>query len=135
MVTAAKKLSQVATHMAIAFAIAYAFTRSVVIGGLAVLIEPLINVLLLPLHESAWAALRRRRAAIGIAAEKLSQTAMHMGVAFAVMAAVTGSVAFGGLAALLEPVCNVALLPFHDRAWERLRSRLRSAGVPALVAA
>lgn len=129
MVIAAKKTSQVITHMAIAFAIAYAVTGSVVFGGLAIVIEPLINVLLLPLHEKAWAAVRARALDEGerylrIAAEKLSQTALHMGVAFAVMYVATGSLAFGGMAAVLEPVCNVLLLPVHDRFWNKLELRM-----------
>lgn len=129
MVMAAKKTSQVITHMAIAFVIAYAVTGSVVFGGLAVIIEPVINVLLLPLHEKAWAAVRARALTereryVRIAAEKLSQTMLHMGVAFAVMYFATGSLAFGGMAAVLEPVCNVLLLPIHDRFWNKLQVRL-----------
>lgn len=130
-VVAARTLSQVISHMAIGFSIAYLLTGSAILGGLAVLIEPLINVLLVPLHEHAWHALRgrigdaRRRALAG-AAEKVSQTVMHMAVAFSVMLAFTGSLAFGGLAAVLEPVCNVILLPFHDRAFQAVLARLRA---------
>lgn len=129
MVIAAKKTSQVITHMAIAFAIAYAVTGSIVFGGLAIVIEPIINVLLLPLHENAWAAIRaralnERERYLRLAAEKLSQTLLHMGVAFAVMYVATGSLAFGGMAAVLEPVCNVLLLPVHDRFWNNLELRL-----------
>ena len=125
MVVAAKKTSQVITHMSIAFAIAYAVTGSLVFGGLAIVIEPVINVLLLPFHEKAWSAYRRgaateREAYLVLAGEKLSQTAMHMVVAFSVMYLATGSLAFGGMAAVLEPVCNVLLLPVHDRFWDRL---------------
>ncbi|OON59077.1 hypothetical protein B0920_25290 [Massilia sp. KIM] len=129
MVVAAKKTSQVVTHMTIAFAIAYAMTGSVVFGGLAIIIEPVINVLLLPFHEKAWAAYRQRAATerqryAAVAAEKISQTAMHMIVAFTVMYFATGSLAFGGMAAVLEPVCNVLLLPIHDRFWHNLELRL-----------
>lgn len=49
---------------------------------------------------------------------------LHMVVAFAVMYAVTGSLAFGGVAAVIEPVINVLLLPLHDRLWVRIRRRL-----------
>lgn len=125
MVTAAKRLSQVATHMGIAYALAYTLTGSAVLGGLAVLVEPVINVLLLPLHQAAWARQRRKAAdarsrylALGL--EKLSQTGLHAGVAFLVMFAATGSAAMGGIAALLEPVCNVLVLPLHDRLWDAL---------------
>lgn len=132
MVIAAKKTSQVITHMAIAFTIAYAMTGSVVFSGLAIIIEPVINVLLLPYHEKAWAAVRARASSareryVRIAAEKVSQTLMHMGVAFAVIYWATGSLAFGGLAAVLEPVCNVLLLPIHDRFWDKLELRINSA--------
>ena len=129
MVIAAKKTSQVIAHMAIAFVIAYAVTGSVVFGGLAILIEPIINVALLPLHEKAWAAIRagalnERERYLRIAAEKLSQTVLHMGVAFTVIYFATGSLAFGGMAAVLEPVCNVLLLPVHDRFWNKLELRM-----------
>lgn len=129
MVVAAKKTSQVITHMAIAFTIAYAMTGSVVFSGLAIIIEPVINVLLLPFHEKAWAAVRARAGCerdryMRIAAEKVSQTLMHMGVAFAVIYGATGSLAFGGLVAVLEPVCNVLLLPIHDRFWDKLELRI-----------
>jgi uncharacterized membrane protein len=45
---------------------------------------------------------------------------LHMAVAFAVMYAVTGSLAFGGIAAVIEPAVNVLLLPLHDRLWARI---------------
>ncbi|WP_208281769.1 DUF2061 domain-containing protein [Massilia oculi] len=131
MVIAAKKTSQVITHMAIAFTIAYAMTGSVVFSGLAIIIEPVINVLLLPFHEKAWAAIRERAKStreryMRVAAEKVSQTLMHMVVAFAVIYGATGSLAFGGLAAILEPICNVLLLPIHDRFWDKLELRINS---------
>lgn len=127
MITAAKKISQVATHMGIAYVLAYALTGSAVFSGLAVLIEPVINVLLLPLHQAAWARWRRkardaRSRVLTLAAEKLSQTGLHAGVAFAVMYVATGSAAMGGIAALLEPVCNVLVLPLHDRLWDSLKN-------------
>lgn len=50
---------------------------------------------------------------------------LHMAVAFAVMYAVTGSLAFGGIAAVIEPLVNVLLLPLHDRLWLRIRRRLQ----------
>jgi uncharacterized membrane protein len=136
MVTAAKTVSQVVTHMGIAFAIAYGVTGSAVLGGLALLVEPIINVMFLPLHERLWASVRRKAVAsraryLALAAEKASQAGLHMGLAFAVMYWATGSVALGGMAALLEPVCNVVLLPIHDRAWEKLRANLAAGSVMA----
>jgi uncharacterized membrane protein len=124
---AARKGSQVIAHMAIGFALAYAFTGSIALGGLAVLVEPVLNVLLLPFHERAWA--RRVHAATGrrryllAGLEKASQATMHGGVAFGVLYLATGSVAFGGMAALLEPVCNVILMPLHDRLWDNATGR------------
>lgn len=127
----AKKTSQVIAHLAIAFVITYAMTGSALIGGLALIIEPIINVLLLPFHEKAWHAIRarardERERYMKIAAEKISQTTLHMVVAFSVMYVATGSLAFGGIAAVLEPICNVILLPVHDRFWERLELRLNA---------
>ncbi len=58
------------------------------------------------------------------AGQTVSQVLMHMAVAFGVMYGLTGSIAFGGIAALIEPVCNVALLPLHDKVWARIRRRV-----------
>jgi uncharacterized membrane protein len=60
------------------------------------------------------------------AAKTASQIGLHMGVAFAIMYAATGSIAFGGIAAILEPVCNVILLPIHDRVWAKIRAKLEA---------
>ena len=127
MIIAAKKTSQVATHMAIAFTLMYVMTGSLAFGGLAALLEPVINVSLLPLHERSWQRVRARSTANAtalLAAEKLSQTLFHMIVAFGVMYWATGSMAFGSVAAVLEPILNVIALPYHDRLWVRLEKRL-----------
>ena len=139
MVIAARTVSQVATHMGIAFGIMYLLTGSVAFGGLAAILEPIINVVLLPLHQQAWARVRARAAtakarAASLGMEKLSQVGMHMGVAFAVMYWATGSVAFGGLAAVLEPICNVIVLPFHDQAWSRIGQRWQARGLQPVLA-
>lgn len=55
-----------------------------------------------------------------ILAFKTSQACLHMTVAFAVTYAFTGSLAVGGVAAVIEPICNVILMPLHDRLWARL---------------
>ena len=137
MIIAARSLSQVLTHMGIAFAVMFALTGSAAFGGLAAIVEPVVNVMLLPLHQMAWARARHRRnsrqVTMLIAAEKISQVGMHMAVAFAVIYWATGSLAFGGLAAVLEPVCNVIVLPFHDRAWGRLGRRLYRQSAPKIV--
>lgn len=112
--------------MTLAFGLMYVLTGSVAFGGLAAVIEPIINVALLPLHEGFWKRLRERsatRTATLVAAEKISQTAFHFVIAVAVMYWATGSLALGGLAAVLEPILNVIVLPYHDRAWERLEER------------
>lgn len=123
---AAKKISQVTTHMAIAFGIMFVATGSVAFGGLAALLEPIINVALLPLHQRLWAAYRRRRQdmrfALGLG-EKISQFALHFSVAFSMMYWASGSLAFGGFAAILEPLLNVLVLPYHDRLWDDWEAR------------
>lgn len=58
------------------------------------------------------------------AARTTSSVLFHMTVAFGVMWAVTGSPAFGGIAALIEPVCIVALAPLHEKAWALVERRL-----------
>lgn len=61
MLLAAKTISQVLLHMSVAFGVMYAFTGSVVFGGIAALIEPVSMVLLLPLHERLWRAFSPRK--------------------------------------------------------------------------
>ncbi|MGW8393973.1 DUF2061 domain-containing protein [Pseudoduganella sp. HUAS MS19] len=115
-------MSQVTAHMGIAFGLMYLLTGSVAFGGLVAVLEPVINVVLLPFHERAWRGVRTRfstRRLALIAAEKVSQTLMHALVAFATLYAATGSLAFGGLAAVLEPIINVIALPCHDRLFDR----------------
>lgn len=122
MAIAAKRLSQVSVHMGIAFGLMYVLTGSAAFGGLAAVLEPVINVALLPFHERMWQALRARfasRRLTLLVAQKGSQTAMHASVAFGVLYVATGSLAFGGLAAVLEPIVNVIALPLHDRLFER----------------
>lgn len=58
---------------------------------------------------------------------KTSQICLHMSVAFAVTYAFTGSLAVGGIAAVVEPICNVTLMPLHDKLWERLWQRRQGA--------
>lgn len=54
---------------------------------------------------------------------KTSQVLLHMSVAFLVSFSFTGSLAVGGLAALVEPICNVLLMPLHDKLWARWQAR------------
>lgn len=60
------------------------------------------------------------------AARTISQVAMHMAVSFGVLYILTGSFVAGGAAAVLEPICNVILMPFHDKFWERVRQRVEA---------
>jgi uncharacterized membrane protein len=46
---------------------------------------------------------------------------MHLGIAFGVGYALTGSVAVAGAITLVEPICNTAAHYFFDRWWERRR--------------
>lgn len=57
-------------------------------------------------------------------AQKTSQVLLHMAVAFGVTYGFTGSLAVGGVAAVVEPICNVLILPLHDRAWRNIRRKL-----------
>lgn len=135
MAIAAKKLSQVTTHIGIAFGLMYMLSGSMAFGGLAAVLEPVINVVLLPYHEHGWHSLRSQlpgRRMTLLAAEKLSQTLMHAAVAFGTIYAATGSLAFGGLAVVLEPIINVIALPFHDRLFDR--HILQTAPVEAIPA-
>ena len=52
---------------------------------------------------------------------------MHLGIAFAVSYALTGSVAIAGAITLVEPVVNTVAHYFFDRWWER-RARARPDG-------
>ena len=142
MMIAAKRASQVGTHIGIGFAVAALLAGSAFLGGLAMLLEPVINVVLLPFHEHAWArrharaksqaASKRTRYAL-VAAEKISQTGLHAVIAFGVMFAVTGSLASGGISALVEPQINVLVMPLHDRLWDQWRLKLEPAALPSVA--
>jgi len=60
-------------------------------------------------------------------AKTLSFAAVHMGVAFGVGYAMTGSPWVGGALALVEPVCNTVAFHVHERLWQRREAR-RAAG-------
>jgi uncharacterized membrane protein len=60
------------------------------------------------------------------AAKTTSQIVMHMSVAFGVMYAATGSIAFGGVAAIIEPICVVTIMPLHEKLWERIRRKVET---------
>lgn len=50
-------------------------------------------------------------------AKTLSFALVHMGVAFGVGYAMTGSVAVGGALALVEPMVNTVAYYLHEKAW------------------
>ena len=56
-------------------------------------------------------------------AYKTSEILVHMVVSFVVTMAFTGSFAVGGVAAVVEPICTVALMPLHERFWEKIREK------------
>jgi uncharacterized membrane protein len=55
-----KTLSFGIVHFTVAFAVVFALTGSLVIGGLVALIEPLVNTLAYHYHEKAWDRIRAR---------------------------------------------------------------------------
>lgn len=60
-----------------------------------------------------------------IAAITTSAIGVHMVVAFATMYLLTGSVALGGIAARVEPVCTVTVMPLHEVLWRRIPHQAR----------
>ena len=51
-----------------------------------------------------------------------SFTLMHFCIAFGVAYLLTGSIAIGGLLAIIEPLCNAVGFYFHERLWQRLEA-------------
>ena len=49
----------------------------------------------------------------------LSFAGVHFTVAFTVAYLLTGSIAVGGLVALVEPLCNAVAYHLHEKAWSR----------------
>lgn len=60
---------------------------------------------------------------------------MHLGIAFGVGYALTGSVAVAGAITLVEPLCNTVAHYFFDRWWERRRAPAVAAAARASGAA
>ena len=54
-------------------------------------------------------------------AKTLTFALVHMGVAFTVGYAMTGSIAVGGALALVEPLVNTVAFYFHELAWNTWR--------------
>ena len=54
-----KTITFAAVHMSVAFAVGYAMTGSVAVGGALALVEPLVNTVAYYFHEMAWNAASR----------------------------------------------------------------------------
>jgi uncharacterized membrane protein len=67
-------------------------------------------------------------------AKSASFGVMHVGIAFGVSYALTGSVAVAGAITVVEPACNTVAHYFFDRWWEARHPR-RPAAVAGLAAA
>ncbi len=50
----AKTATFAVVHFCVAFAVGYALTGSIAIGGLIALVEPMVNTVAFYLHEKAW---------------------------------------------------------------------------------
>lgn len=57
-------------------------------------------------------------------AKSASFGVMHLGIAFGVSYALTGSVAVAGAITVVEPVCNTVAHYFFDRWWETRHPRV-----------
>lgn len=55
---------------------------------------------------------------------------VHFTVAFTVAYVLTGSIAVGGLVALVEPLCNTVAYHLHEKAWQRFGRRTARGEVP-----
>lgn len=59
--------------------------------------------------------------------------AMHVGIAFGVGYALTGSLTVAGALTVVEPLCNTVAHYFFDRWWDRRRQPVSQTGqVPAV---
>lgn len=64
-----KTLTFALMHFSVAFAVAYALTGDLVVGGAVAMIEPLVNTVGYSIHEQLWARFRQRRQALPSSAE------------------------------------------------------------------
>jgi uncharacterized membrane protein len=58
-----KTLTFAALHFSVAFAVGYALTGDVRVGGALALVEPVCNTVAFHLHEKVWKRIDRRAAA------------------------------------------------------------------------
>ncbi len=64
-------------------------------------------------------------------AKTLSFGIMHLGIAFSVTYALTGSLAISGAITFIEPAVNTVAHYFFDRYWERRQARRKEAPAAA----
>lgn len=57
-------------------------------------------------------------------------TLMHFTIAFSVAYALTGSLAVGGLVAIVEPLCNAVGFHFHEKLWKRFEHGDQAGAAP-----
>jgi uncharacterized membrane protein len=55
---------------------------------------------------------------------------LHLGIAFGVSFALTGSVAIAGAITVVEPLVNTVAHDFFDRWWDRLQDALPQGAAP-----
>lgn len=65
-------------------------------------------------------------------AESAAFGVVHLGIAFSVSFALTGSLAVAGAVTVVEPICNTVAHFFFDRWWSPLQAA-RSADLGAVV--
>lgn len=60
-----KTLSYTTMHFTVAFAVTWALTGDLLVGGLVAVVEPAINSVAYVLHEKLWAQKGRQRIDVG----------------------------------------------------------------------
>ncbi|ROH91007.1 DUF2061 domain-containing protein [Stagnimonas aquatica] len=61
-----KTLSFALLHFGIAFSVTYAFTGSLVAGGMSALVEPFLNTLAAHFHDRYWSRREQRHAGLAL---------------------------------------------------------------------
>lgn len=116
-------------HISIAFLVVYAITGSMLAGGLMAFIEPSVNTTLFFLHEKLSERKKMKLAQLNKVLKEnhfiksIQFGLIHIGVAFVIGYLLTGSLAFGGLIALIEPSVNTFFLYFHEKIWNHFDNK------------
>ena len=53
----------------------------------------------------------------------LTFAAIHFSIGFTIVYLLTGSLAIGGLVALIEPACNTVAYFFHEKVWDYFKEK------------